>query len=82
MAKSKERCEVHGTELIRQKVPLSYGLPRYDPAWEVKSELFPNSYSKVLGGCSIDFSLRSETFRLICSDCRDTEEKWRRENNA
>ena len=52
MAKNKERCEVHGTELIRQKVPLSYGLPRYDPAWEVKSELFPNSYSKVLGGCS------------------------------
>ena len=44
-------CELHGTILRFQKVPVRYGLPEPDPdLWEACEKLFPNANSFLLGG--------------------------------
>ena len=79
---AKAISELHATPLKRTKVPISYGLPAYDPAWAVQKDLFPNSGSRVLGGCLIDDAAPTNATVLVCSDCRAAEQKWRRENDA
>jgi len=77
---NKRTCQLHGTPLNRVKVPISYGLPAYDPAWSVEKELFPHSKTAVLGGCLIDPDNPDDATVLVCFDCRAAEEKWRSEN--
>ena len=74
------KCELHGTVLTAMDVPISYGLPGFDPAWEVEKELFPNARSYILGGCLIDFNNPTTARRMVCEECRNAKDLWRREN--
>jgi hypothetical protein len=78
---SEKTCNVHGTILRRQKVPLQYGLPVPDPdLWEARAKLFPNAKSFLLGGCCVGSS-GFETEDWVCADCRKAEARWRRKAN-
>jgi len=68
--------------MTARKVPISYGLPMYDPAWEVQDELFPNAVGRVLGGCLIDEDNETDTICYICDECLRAEAKWRTDNDA
>jgi len=78
---SEKTCELHGTILRRQMVPVSYGLPVRDPdLWEARAKLFPNAKSFVLGGCCVG-SMGYDYEDWVCSECRKAEAKWRRKAN-
>jgi hypothetical protein len=78
----KKMCKLHGIELKRRKVPILYGMQPYDPASAVLEELFPNSFTQILGGCGVDDSFPSEKLKYVCDECRLAEENWRRENDV
>ena len=63
------------------KVPIRYGYPEFDRAWEVKAELFPNANSYSLGGCVIDLDGPKHERFPVCRECRLAEKEWR-ENNT
>lgn len=73
-------CELHGEELVMANVPIRYGYPAFDGAWEVKDELFPNAPSYALGGCVIDLDDPKSERMPVCPECRRAEKKWREEN--
>ncbi len=81
---SEKTCELHGTIMRLEKVPVSYGLPKPDPdpdpdLWEACAKLFPNSKSYVLGGCCAGSLGDYEDW--VCAECRKAEARWRRKAN-
>lgn len=77
MKENDKQCEVHGTPLERRELPISYGYPAYDPASEVKRDLFPNAKSFLLGGCVIEFDSPKVAETWVCNECIKAEEEWR-----
>lgn len=72
----KKTCELHGTLMKPDTVPLAYGLPPKDEElWEARATLFPNANSYRLGGCIVGSSGYS-TETLACQQCRDAERAW------
>ena len=78
---AEKSCPVHGTKLKRKSVPIEYGYPDFDPAWEVGEKLFPHSHSYALGGCLISPDNPEKTSKMVCEDCRKAEAEWRKEND-
>ena len=74
-----ETCKLHGTKLKRRKVPIHYGLPAFDDAWDVQEKLFPNANSYSLGGCVIDLDNPTHGTAMVCEDCREALSAWRKE---
>ncbi len=73
-------CEVHGKQMKRMMLPLSYGLPpRDEELREARARLFPHAWTYLLGGCVVDMD-RPEAEALVCEECRSAEREWRRSN--
>ena len=53
-------------------------MPMFDPAWEVKKDLFPNAHTTILGGCVIDEDSPTYGYAQICDACIVAEEEWRK----
>ena len=80
MKRAEKRCELHDTPLEHRQIPISYGMPSYDPAWAVQKDLFPNARSYVLGGCVIDFDSPKFEKAWVCDACIEAEKRWRSED--
>ena len=74
-------CELQGEEMAMTNVPIRYGYPDFDRAWEIAAELFPNANSYTLGGCVIAFDDPKFERLPVCRECRLAERRWR-EGNA
>jgi|GEM_PF-3473865 len=73
-------CKLHGTRLRSGVAHVSYGLPSPDPDLErARVELFPNSRSTVAGGCLFG-AIGDDCEVMICDQCREAENRWRKEN--
>jgi hypothetical protein len=80
MKRAEKRCELHDTPLERRQIPIGYGLPSYDPAWDVQKDLFPNARSYALGGCVIDSDAPAVKTAWVCDTCLEAERQWRSED--
>jgi hypothetical protein len=78
---SEKTCELHGTVMRLQRVPLHYGLPVPDPdLWDARKRLFPNAKTFLLGGCCAG-SMGNDYEDWVCAECRKAEARWRRKAN-
>lgn len=74
-------CAVHNSPMQRGRAPIHYGLDNYVMAYlEAKEQLFPNSKEFILGGCMVGEETEAEVY--YCSQCREAEANWRRNNRA
>ena len=73
----KDRCEVHGVALERDKVKIVYGLIEFKAGYiEAKRRLFPNSNTVYFGGCVITDDSPKYAEVLYCRRCREAETEW------
>jgi hypothetical protein len=78
-------CEIHQEVLIKDKVPIAYGLMSFSydrAAYETeKPKLFPHANGYYLGGCVVDWNSSPEYAEVLyCRKCRDAEKAWLAEN--
>lgn len=76
-------CNVHKVSLLKEKVPIRYGLIRFSAGYGIaKKQLFPNSCSFVLGGCLV--SPRNPMTRKVnyCPKCREAEKGWQESHES
>lgn len=74
-------CEVHGGQMQRKVVPISYGLFVFDRKdTEARAKGFPNT-GLVLGGCCID-SANPKTWTWVCPTCLAKETEWQAKEAA
>jgi hypothetical protein len=72
-----KRCEIHGSRLHNERVPICLGLPvRDETLFEARRTLFPNSRMNIQV-CVSDDDYRELP---VCLKCREAETKWRKEN--
>ena len=71
---SNKHCEVHGTGLQRDRVPIVRG-PVDLNRWEASKD-FPNAYSQVGGSCIVGWFPPRTAKVLYCNLCREAEAEW------
>ena len=68
-------CEVHGGQMQREVVAISYGFFIFDRKdTEARARGFPNT-GLVLGGCCVD-SANPKTWTWVCPTCLAKEKEW------
>jgi hypothetical protein len=71
------KCSVHNEPLLREQVPIRYGLLRLSPEFrKAQSGIFPNSRSFVLGGCRVSPDNPKQQDVEFCPKCREAEQRW------
>ena len=71
------KCNVHNEPLLREQVPIQYGLVRLSPEFrKAQSVIFPNSRSFVLGGCRVSPNNPKQKDVEFCPKCREAEQRW------
>lgn len=74
-------CAIHDETLLRDVVPLRYGLIRFTPEYlEARPRLFPNARSFMLGGCMLTPDRPTRTEVYFCPKCREAQSAWARGN--
>ncbi|BCM92652.1 hypothetical protein IAD21_04534 [Abditibacteriota bacterium] len=73
--KKLKKCELHGTLLKVDTVPIHYGIVGFPAGYyQASQRSFPHADSVVMGGCVI----MPETMQTVkyCPQCRAAEKRW------
>lgn len=69
-------CHVHHVSMIKETVPVEYGLPTESPPYKAESARFPFARRFVQGGCVIDGNSPKTAEGFVCPECLDAERRW------
>ena len=74
-------CPVHRGYLLKDTVPIRYGLPKYPEGYtNAQYKYFPNSNTYYGGGCVFQDKSFQEVY--YCKECREAEARWLSEHES
>ncbi len=72
-----KKCELHGTTLKVDTVPIHYGIVGFPAGYyQASQHSFPNAHSVMMGGCVISPDSPAMQTVKYCPQCRRAEKRW------